>query len=91
MFSFLYNILFSTALGLLGNTNTVCTVVAEAMDAGARGALVYVELAVGAGEAFDTVAAETQREVVQVRFFHTLCPVLAWIIYFTWQDLAVYT
>lgn len=45
--------------GNTGKHNPVCTVVAEAVEAGVRGALVYAELAVGTGEALDTVAAET--------------------------------
>lgn len=76
---------------MTGKHGIVHTVIAEAMDAGVREALVNVELAVGAGEALETVAVESQREVVQVDFFHTLSPILTWIICFTWQELTVYT
>lgn len=75
---------------MTGEHDIVCTIIAEAVDTGVRVALVNVELAVGAGEASEAVAVESQREMVQVNFFHTLSPILTWIICFAWQELTVY-
>ena len=74
-----------------GRKTEVLTVVAEAVQTGAGGALVDVELATGAGEAPGAAAAEAQREARRVGLLHALGPVLARVVGFARQELAVHT
>lgn len=49
----------SYSTGVIEKHDTVCTVIAEAVDTGVSDAFVDVELTVGASEASETVAVES--------------------------------